>query len=154
VFCNKCATLFFNGFESNGVCAGGAGGHDGNPSLPYLLLHGETQHPNQLGGFRFCANCFSLYLQKDVDPFHGDGSTQGVCAAGGGHGGDSFAYLVDRDVHQPHGERLWAVCHNCNCVHHTPQGERACAGSGDALIGHDAGDAIDPPLLVMRFGGD
>ena len=156
-FCAKCATLFFNGFDSKGRCAKG-GPHDGNVSLPYFLFHSVNARPNQLNGFRFCFKCQSLYWQKDLDEFHGDGSTLGVCPAGGGHGAEpSLPYLLDRDLGQPHGEHKWFACIRCNCVTHGPEGERACAADtdNDGVIGHVPGNLDnDHPLLLVRFVND
>lgn len=154
-FCSKCATLFWNGHVNKGQCAAG-GGHNGDITLPYFVAHSGAAGPDQVNGFRFCEKCHILYLQKDLDPFHSDGSTLGVCPAGGGHGTEhSFAYVLDRDHgDQAHGEHKWFACLACNGVVHGPEGDRACPGHSEFVIGHSPGDLNDPPLLRVHFFGD
>lgn len=150
-FCNKCAALFFNREDNKGVCPKDGGGHNGDPTLPYVVRFGQPT-ANRIKGFAFCIKCRSLYLQ-DSQPDIITGHTLGVCPTDGGrHATEpSLAYLLDRDRDQAHGQGQWVVCENCNCVVHGPESDRACAAAGDAVIGHNPGSN---PLLLMRFEGD
>ena len=83
-FCNKCHTLFFDGYPQKGVCAGG-GGHTA-AGFVFVLPHDiAVRGPNQ-GMWRYCNKC---HIQ-----FYNGNAGKGRCPAGGGHVAQGYSFVL------------------------------------------------------------
>lgn len=88
--CDRCCSLFFEGYNPDGVCRGNNWGphtHNGlnggnNYTLPFNLSNTTGTQPN----WRFCYKCYMLFF---------DGSSfKGVCPAGGGHAAAGYNFAI------------------------------------------------------------
>ena len=74
-FCEKCHSMFFDGFGKKGVCA--AGGAHQAQGFNFSLPHDVAPTANAQKDWRFCDKCFEMFF----DGIQGGGR----CPAGGGH---------------------------------------------------------------------
>jgi hypothetical protein len=147
-FCFKCAALFFNDGFSHGVCPKGGRHDDEGMSADYFLPFNEPLDSSNVNAFSFCFRCRCMFFRGDF----GSGSSFGVCPAGGPHDASmSGDYVLNLDRPQANGQPKWVVCVNCKCLHHGPEGDRACAAAGDFTIGHNPGNN---PLFKLEFAGE
>ncbi len=102
-FCQKCESLFFDGYPAKGVCPAG-GGHSA-AGFMFILPH-DVAGPGQ-ADWRFCHKCHSMFF----DGF----STKGVCPAGEGHSAAGFNFVLPHDVPGP-GQAAWRFCQKCNAM--------------------------------------
>ena len=73
-FCNKCSTMFFDGYPNKGSCPGG-GGH---AAAGYMFgLNFQPPSVQHQRDWRFCNKCEALFFDGYRD--------KGRCPAGGGH---------------------------------------------------------------------
>lgn len=82
-FCNKCNSLFWNGYPKKGVCPGG-GGHFAQGYN--FTLRFDAAAPGERV-WRFCTKCEVLF-------YNFEGQT-GTCAAGGGHAAAGYVFVLD-----------------------------------------------------------
>ena len=81
-FCQKCQSLFFDGFPAKGVCPAG-GGHSA-AGFMFILPH-DVPGPGQ-AAWRFCEKCNAMFF--DGYP------TKGVCPAGDAHRAEGFNFVL------------------------------------------------------------
>ena len=103
-YCNKCQSLFFNGYASKGVCAGG-GGHSAE-GYDFVLRYGAAAGPGQRD-WRFCEKCGSMFF--DGYP------SKGVCPAGDAHRAEGFNFVLDHDGAGV-GQSNWRYCRKCQAM--------------------------------------
>ncbi|MFI9382639.1 hypothetical protein [Kutzneria sp. NPDC052558] len=91
--CQKCFSLFWRGYPTDGVCATG-GGHDSGPDGDqqsffhnFVLNHDVPPGPKSQDAWRFCVKCYGLF-------FFGY-STNGRCPAGNEHKEAGFNFVLD-----------------------------------------------------------
>ena len=102
-FCGKCQSMFYDGYDSKGVCpAGGAHSAVGNN---FVLPH-DVRGPGQ-PDWRFCQKCQVMF-------FDGQAS-KGVCPAGGSHASAGFNFVLPHDTRGP-GQPDWRYCQKCQCM--------------------------------------
>jgi hypothetical protein len=122
--CQKCRTLFFNGYR-RGRCPA-SGPHVGD-NRNYKLTYDLTG-PGQ-SAWRFCNKCDGLFF---------DGySHKGVCPSGGGHVAQGFNFSLRYDSRAP-GEPGWRYCNKCKSIFHdTGPNKGVCpAGEGHVAEGY------------------
>ena len=83
-FCNKCNSLFFNGFPDKGHCPAGAG-HVAE-GLIFFLPHDIAELPTTQAAWRFCPKCHAMHFNGFPD--------KGRCPAGGGHAAAGFNFVL------------------------------------------------------------
>jgi hypothetical protein len=86
-FCTKCYTLFYDGYASKGVCAGG-GGH---AAQGFMFRLWDTRTPISESAretnWRWCQKCYVLFYAGFPPNF--------ACPAGGGHAAQGFDYFLN-----------------------------------------------------------
>ena len=101
-YCDKCQAMFFDGYPTKGVCAGGAHNAQG---FNFMLPH-DVPGPGQ-PDWRYCEKCQTMFY--DGYP------TKGVCAAGGIHRAEGFNFALPHDVPGP-GQPNWRYCERCQSM--------------------------------------
>jgi hypothetical protein len=116
--CNKCSTLFFNGYRRGRCPAGGA--HAGD-NRNYKMAH-DSPGPGQ-PDWRFCNKCDAMFY--DAYP------EKGACSAGGPHVAQGFNFRLRFDNRAP-GEQEWRFCSKCRVIFHNRGGtnQGVCAAGG------------------------
>ena len=119
-FCDKCQSMFFDGYQTKGVCAAG-GGHRPN-GFNFVLPHDTPSSVGQ-SDWRYCDKCQSMFF---------DGyQTKGVCAAGGGHNANGFNFVLPHDISPSLGQPDWRFCEKCySMVFDGFQTKGVCAAGG------------------------
>ena len=87
-FCQKCFSMFFDGFPNKGVCA--AGGPHQAQGFVFVLPFDVPETPTAQGAWRFCQKCEVMFF----DGF----PTKGSCPAGGGHQAQGFVFVLPHDL--------------------------------------------------------
>jgi hypothetical protein len=134
--CNKCRTLFYNGFRNKGRCPAG-GRHAANLGGQFILTY-DSPGPGQRD-WRFCNKCFALFF----DGF----PNKGVCAAGGGHFAQGFNFTLLHDTraagHQPN----WRFCNKCEVLFYNADSSKGvcAAGGGHVAAGYK---------FILKFRGN
>ena len=120
-FCEKCQSLFFDGFPAKGVCA--AGGAHAAQGFNFVLPHtaGHRGQPD----WRFCGKCQSLFF--DGYP------AKGVCAAGGTHVPQGFNFVLPHDVGSA-GQAAWRFCQRCQTLFFDGYPAKGVCAAGDTHI--------------------
>jgi hypothetical protein len=90
-FCGQCYAMFFNGYPSKGVCAGGAGRQ--GQGLNFLLPHDVPSTPTAQSGWRFCEKCSVAFFDGYADKRH--------CRAGGGHVAAGYTFVLPHAPQMP-----------------------------------------------------
>lgn len=124
-FCHKCASLFFDGFSSKGVCPRG-GGHEA-AGFTFYLPH---EHAGPDGGqpdWRFCAKCNAMH-------WTGDTSNLGVCPASGAHHAAGYNFFLPHD-HGGAGQEQWRFCQKCRAMFFNGFPDKGACPTGG---GHEA----------------
>lgn len=103
-YCEKCQSLFFDGYEKKGICP--AGGAHQAQGFNFLLTH-DVPAPGQ-DQWRFCDKCQVLF-------FNGYEKTKGVCSAGGAHNAQGFNFVLLHDS-PARGQAQWRFCEKCNAL--------------------------------------
>ncbi|HRD76012.1 MAG TPA: hypothetical protein PK264_08735 [Hyphomicrobiaceae bacterium] len=155
-FCNKCFTLFFDGYPTKGSCPAG-GGHVAQGYI-FNLHHDVRKQPPRVTGrfawqydWRFCNKCFAMFF--DGYP------AKGRCPAGGGHVAQGFNFGLDftneSQRRPPVGvfQTTWRFCGKCNGMFFDgyPTKGRCQGGGAHAAAGwmfhlaFTAGPATPPP---------
>jgi hypothetical protein len=83
-FCNKCESLFFDGYPAKGVCPRG-GGHAAQ-GFVFVLPHDVSSRGYVEKDWRFCNKCHSMFYDHNRD--------KGRCSAGGGHVAQGFNFVL------------------------------------------------------------
>jgi hypothetical protein len=83
-YCNKCQSLFYNGYPQKGVCAAG-GGHVA-AGYNFTLRYDAKADGDK--NFRYCNKCEVLY-------FEDFSKKTGLCAAGGPHVAAGYNFVLD-----------------------------------------------------------
>lgn len=145
--CNKCQTLFFNGFPGKGSCPAGAG-HTSAGSFNYILPHGNqlTETEKAQVNWRYCSKCYSMYWDGSAD--------KGRCQAGGGHTASGFKFRLPHDMPgDGHNQTSWRFCQKCHVMFYDGfPGKGNCAfGGGHSAYGYNFVLPWDtPPALTLR----
>lgn len=88
--CGTCLTLYFEGYNPDGVCHGNPGGphtHLGlNGGNNFILPFDLTDTAGTQTDWRFCNKCYILFFNGS--PF------KGVCAAGGAHFAAGYNFAI------------------------------------------------------------
>jgi hypothetical protein len=145
-FCDKCETLFFNGFGAKGSCPAG-GGHNAqgyNFGLPHGNQLGETEKAQV--NWRYCSKCFSMYWDGSAD--------MGRCSAGGGHTAQGYKFRLPHDMPgDAHNQINWRYCQKCHVMFYDGfSGKGRCAAGGaHSAYGYNFVLPWDtPPSLSIR----
>ncbi|BEP11787.1 hypothetical protein acdb102_00980 [Acidothermaceae bacterium B102] len=106
-FCNKCNTMFFDGFADNkGACPADGGPHAAQGYM-FVLEHDVPEVPNTQGAWRFCNKCSAMFF----DGF----PTKGKCDRDlGDHVAQGFVFVLPHDVpSSPTQQTAWRFCNKC-----------------------------------------
>lgn len=84
-YCQKCHTMFFDGYPDKGLCPSG-GGHSA-AGFNFVLAH-DVPKSSALAqrDWRYCLKCHTMFF----DGYPG----KGVCQAGGGHAAAGFNFVL------------------------------------------------------------
>lgn len=145
-YCNKCGSLFFNGFPSKGTCPAGAA-HNAQ-GINFTLSHGNqlTETEKAQANWRYCGKCFSMFYDGFAD--------KGKCAGGGGHSATGFKFRLAHDIAgDGRNQSNWRYCQKCHVMFYDGfPGKGRCAGGGahsaygyTFVLPHDT-----PPDLSIR----
>jgi hypothetical protein len=104
-FCQKCQSMFFDGYPTKGVCPAG-GAHSGQ-GFNFVLPHDVASSLGQ-PDWRFCQKCQSMFF--DGYP------TKGVCPAGGTHSAQGFNFVLPHDDASSLGQPDWRFCQKCQSM--------------------------------------
>jgi hypothetical protein len=145
-FCEKCHSMFFDGFPKKGVCA--AGGAHQAQGFMFSLPHDVAPTANAQKDWRFCDKCFEMFF--DGIP------NKGRCPAGGGHHAQGFPFVLPHDVAPtPTAQKDWRFCDKCHAMFfngvpdsHCPAGGAHRAQGFMFVLPHSVGFA---PPEVMNF---
>jgi hypothetical protein len=86
--CGYCKGLFFDGYESKGVCPGRRGGHVPEAQgHDFYLKYGMTPIGSQQDNWRFCDKCYGMFFLPQ--------NANSICSAGGNHHAASESYVLD-----------------------------------------------------------
>lgn len=145
-FCDKCNSLFYNGFPTKGSCPAG-GGHNAQ-GYDFDLPHGnqllETEKAQ--ASWRYCNKCFSMFFDGIPD--------KGKCVAGGGHNAQGFKFRLPHDiVADGRNQDKWRYCQKCHIMFYdgfAGKGRCAAGGAHSAqgymfVLPHD-----NPPNIALR----
>jgi len=117
--CNKCLTMFYNGFRTKGRCPK-SGAHIRGDESNFKLTY-NSAGPGQRE-WRYCSKCQAL--------FYNGYSSKGVCPAGGGHFAQGFNFTLPHDTNVP-GQRDWRFCDKCEVMFYNGWNEKGvCAARG------------------------
>ena len=87
-FCQKCNTMFFNGFPGNkGRCPTG-GGHE-EAGFEFDLPHDVAPTPTAQDAWRFCQKCNAMFF---------NGPDKGHCPTGDAHDAAGFNFVLPHDL--------------------------------------------------------
>jgi hypothetical protein len=142
-FCNKCNTMFFDGFPDKGRCVGGAGhraeGH--NFFLPFDVPPSDMEQTS----WRFCKKCEVLF-------FDGFPNNKGRCQGGGAHEPQGFVFVLPHDIiEQPQRQLNWRFCGKCSSMFYDGRPDKgSCVGGGghqaegfNFCLSRDLGDHVE-----------
>lgn len=134
--CNKCRTLFYNGFKDKGRCPAGRR-HEANLGGQFVLTY-DSPGPGQVE-WRFCSKCFALFFNGFPN--------KGICAAGGAHFAQGFNFTLLHDTraagHQPN----WRFCKNCEVLFYDGDSNKGVCSAGG---GHVAAGF----KFILKFRGN
>lgn len=103
-FCNKCESMFYNGYPDKGRCP--AGGAHTAQGYNFVLPHDSGETPTAQAHWRFCSKCKSMF-------FNGY-TAKGVCSAGGTHFAQGFNFVLAHDIPETSTvQRHWRFCQKC-----------------------------------------
>lgn len=121
-FCDKCNSMFYDGYADKGRCSAGGGHHA--QGLDFVLSH-DAPLPGQ-NSWRYCGKCHILFY----DGF----PNKGRCAAGGGHAASGYNFVLRHDEPTP-GQNNWRFCAKCNSMFYNGFPAKGNCPSGG---GHEA----------------
>ncbi len=103
-FCNKCYSLFYNGFPTKGGCSTG-GAHNAYGYV-FHLPHNVPETPKAQIEWRWCSKCFVMFWNGNP--------RKGTCAAGGIHTASGYIFTLPHDI-APDGNNQdkWRYCQKC-----------------------------------------
>ena len=146
-FCNKCNSMFFDGFPTKGHCPADGGGHQAQGFM-FTLPHDVPETPNTQGAWRFCNKCTEMFF----DGF----PAKGHCPAGGGHQAQGFTFVLPHDVPgSAVAQTSWRFCGKCQAMFFDgfPNKGHCPAGGGHEARGFTfALPHIDPDTLNFDSG--
>jgi hypothetical protein len=108
--CQKCETLFYDGFPGNrGACHKGGQHQPDAQGLNYTLPHDIPSDDGNQSSWRQCVKCLSLFFWDGHSP-------QGFCPAGGLHEAQTTAnnYVLPNEyAEDDHNQSAWYLCGKC-----------------------------------------
>jgi hypothetical protein len=121
-YCQKCHSMFFNGFADKGVCVEG-GGHDAS-GYNFDLPHDVPPTATTQNQWRFCMKCFMMFFNGNTD--------KRTCAAGGGHDASGYNFDLPHDVPPTATTQdQWRYCAKCNALFFNSYTDKgSCAAGG------------------------
>ena len=130
-YCDKCESLFYNGFPTKGSCPVG-GGHNAQ-GYDFTLPHGNQllENGKAQANWRYCGKCFSMFFDGFPD--------KGKCSAGGGHAAQGYKFRLPHDINgDATNQTEWRYCGKCHVMFWNGQANkgRCAAGSGHAAAGY------------------
>ena len=127
-YCEKCKSLFFDGFPQKGRCAAG-GGHKAE-GLVFQLPYGLPEIPKAQTNWRYCDKCEVMFFDGFPD--------KGRCPGGGGHNARGFVFRLPHDVAADgNNQNQWRYCGKCHGMFYDGYPSKgACpAGAGHSAAG-------------------
>lgn len=129
-FCNKCYSMFYNGYQEKGACPG-KGQHEA-AGYNFILPHDVAATPTTQASWRYCNKCFVMFY---------DGYPQkGKCKGGGGHEAAGYNFVLPHDVAAtPTAQALWRYCSKCQTMFYNgyPQKGSCTAGGEHTAAGYN-----------------
>ena len=151
-YCEKCHSLFYNGYPTKGKCAAG-GGHVAQ-GLTFNLPFGNLPEiATAQINWRFCDKCMVMFFNGFPD--------KGRCPGGGGHNAQGLVFRLPHDVAaNASTQAQWRYCGKCHGMFYDgyPQKGACPAGAGHAAAGFGfvlpftQQAAVPPPPPTNRGG--
>lgn len=137
-FCNKCSSMFFDGYPAKGICTAG-GGHEA-AGYNFALPHDVPPNENAQDQWRFCNKCHVIFF---------DGTPEkGTCPVGGVHAPAGYGFVLPHDFGaSSNAQDHWRYCVKCQSLFYDgyPMKGRCPAGAGHQAAGYDFVIAHDLP---------
>ena len=135
-YCDKCHSMFFNGFPTKGKCPQG-GAHNAYGYM-FHLQYDLPENPKAQSAWRFCQKCMSMFWNAQPN--------KGRCAAGGGHEAQGYQFVLPHDIIPDNNNQdKWRYCDKCRIMFYdvsSPQG--SCAAGGT----HNAQGYMSTPVVI------
>ncbi|KAI3575858.1 Matrixin-domain-containing protein [Fusarium oxysporum f. sp. albedinis] len=129
-FCQKCHSMFCDGYPDKGFGAGG-GGHSA-AGYNFFLPHDVTPTAQTQDKWRFCRSCNSMFFNGFPD--------RGACARGGGHVAAGMNFVLPHDIIPNSDEQdQWRFCRSCNSMFFNgfPDKGTCARGGGHVAAGYN-----------------
>jgi len=135
-FCQKCQTMFFDGFPDKGLCA--AGGGQLAEGFNFNLTYDIAESTSAQAAWRFCTKCHAMFYDGFPD--------KGQCMGGGGHEAQGFNFTLPHDVAESaNAQGAWRYCQDCHAMFYDGfaakglcPGHKGHGPRGLVLLGHEA----------------
>jgi hypothetical protein len=153
-FCNKCESMFYDGYPNKGLCPAG-GGHAAQ-GYDFILHYDDNRgRPQTQFDWRFCNKCHAMF-------WDGDRANKGRCQAGGAHVAQGYMFglhFTNETVRTPPAganiQGSWRFCGKCMALFFDgyPSKGRCAAGGAHAALGWNfhlaySGAAPGPQKIV------
>lgn len=144
--CQKCQSMFYNGYQKKGVCSAG-GSHlavGRNFSLPY----NGPENPYAQKEWRFCDQCYNMFYDGYPD--------KGACAAApkettfGEHEAAGFNFLMLHDI--PNFQADWRFCSKCSMIFFNGNANKGVCTKGGAHLAAGLSFALVADLITKVPG--
>lgn len=119
--CNKCWTLFFNGFRTKGRCPKGGAHIKSTNDRNFKLTYDMPESAHRQINWRYCEKCQAL--------FYNGFSKKGVCAGGGSHSAQGFNFALPHDTNVQ-GQRDWRFCQKCYVMFYDGENNKGVCAAG------------------------
>ncbi|MBL7814155.1 MAG: hypothetical protein JNL70_04040 [Saprospiraceae bacterium] len=112
-YCNKCQSMFYDGYNSKGTCSVG-GGHSAS-SYNFILPYNVKESNTIQAQWRFCDQCYNMFFDGYPD--------KGACAATyrheelGEHEAEGFNFVLSYNIPENQAaQALWRYCSKCSMM--------------------------------------
>ncbi len=121
--CEKCRTIFYDGYRQKGWCA--AGGQHVASANRLKLSYDVPESPTRQGDWRFCNRCSALFYDGYPE--------RGVCPAGGGHVAQGYIFVLE---HYRNAGGRYRYCTKCHAMFEQGTGGSCPATGNHAAAGY------------------
>lgn len=131
-YCNKCKTLFYNGYDQKGICS--AGGSHTAQGFDFKLFYNMPETENSQKEWRFCELCYNMFY--DGLPHKGACAGAPKETAYGEHEAAGFNFVLTHSIPPAASSQAdWRFCAKCSMLFYSGNGQRGVCSKGG---GHDA----------------
>ena len=122
-FCEKCFTLFFDGYADKGLCPTG-GGHKAQ-GLNFYLRFDSPERIGDQSSWRYCEKCHVMFFDGYPD--------KGVCPGRGGHRAQGYNFTLPHDVPETaKSQSEWRYCEKCHAMFYNGYPTKGVCPTGGA----------------------